>query len=49
MTILEGPAGRHASEALRADMHKALIDAKRLRRHIRRLLTAARCEAGGRQ
>jgi hypothetical protein len=49
MTILEERAGRHANEALRAGMHKALSDAKRLRRHIRRLLAAARCDAGGSQ
>jgi hypothetical protein len=45
MTILENhthPARSPVYPELRAEVNKALTDAKRLRRHIRRLLAAAR-------
>jgi hypothetical protein len=50
MTILEDRIFRDlplANRELHAELRKALSDAKRLRRRIRRLLSEARRDAGG--
>jgi hypothetical protein len=50
MTILEDRTGcnrRPANRELHAEVNKALGEAKRLRRRIRRLLAAARDDARG--